>query len=114
MTIMKATPADAGCYCEGWWGQYGSAHMIMRASEFGFGDQDPQAVEVAGRKLDAMGPRGGPEISLDEEEYLAEKAGEAEDWLNANAAPDGYRFGWSNGEFYLWSDEDWEEAGENG
>jgi len=110
MTVTRATAADAGCYCEGWWGQYSAAHMIMRASEFGYGDQDPQAVEMAGRKLDEMD--GGPGISLDEAEYLSEKAGEAGDWLNANVTPDGYRFGWCDGEFFLWSDADWEEAGD--
>ncbi len=37
-------------------------------------------------------------------------ADEAEVWLNATVAPEGYSFGWSDGEFFLWSDQDWEDT----
>lgn len=32
----------------------------------------------------------------------------AEAWLNANVAPDGWAFGWHDGEFMLWPDSDWQ------
>jgi hypothetical protein len=41
---------------------------------------------------------------------LADGAEDAEQWLNDFAAPDGYSFGWHEGEFFLWSDEQWEES----
>ncbi len=34
--IVKADPSDAGCYVDGHWGQYGVAHMVERAQEFGY------------------------------------------------------------------------------
>lgn len=35
---------------------------------------------------------------------------EAMEWLDLNVAEDGYRFGWWEGNFMYWSDEEWEEA----
>lgn len=35
--IVKLTPADAGCWVDGHWGQYAVAHMVNRAEELGYG-----------------------------------------------------------------------------
>lgn len=108
MTIVKATPEDAGCYVTGWWGQYGTAHMIMRAIEFGY--DDAEVIDLASRNLAEMAPVtakifGDPVgITDDEHEVLDYAADEAELWLNDNVAPDGYVFGWVDGEFYLMVD----------
>lgn len=32
--IIKATPEDAGCYVDGHWGQYGTAHMARPPRTF--------------------------------------------------------------------------------
>jgi hypothetical protein len=113
MTIVKATPEDAGCYVNGWWGQYAGAHMIMRATEFGY--DDTEAIDLASRKLVEMAPNtaklfGDPVgITDNEHEVLDYAADEAEQWLNDNVAPDDYSFGWHDGEFYLASVDWWDE-----
>lgn len=113
--IARATPADVGCYVDGHWGQFGSAHLIERATEFGYDDQ--QAIELARRHLAMIGPGGGrndePERdALDENEHeaLIEAASDVEDWLNEHVAPEGYQFGWYEGEFFLWSNLEWSTA----
>ena len=105
--IIKATPEDAGCYVDGHWGQYATAHMIERATEFGFNDEEVE--DIAARHLASIGPSDAPGITDDEYEVLNDGADEAEEWLNANVAPEGYSFGWWEGEFYLWPNEQWEE-----
>ena len=37
-------------------------------------------------------------------------ADDAETWLNEHVAPEGYQFGWHDGEFFLWSNEEWEQT----
>lgn len=106
--IVKATPADAGCYVDGHWGQYATAHMIERATEFGF--TDAEAEDLAARKLVEMFPTNGPTLSDNEHEYLTDAADDAEAWLNEHVAPEGYSFGWYEGEFHLQSEAWWEEA----
>jgi hypothetical protein len=120
MTIKKANPEDAGCYVDGHWGQYAVAHMIQRAEEFGYGtsvhfgsgitpelEAQQEITFLAARHLDSMGPSDAPGITDDEHEMLSDASDDVEAWLNENAAPDGYSFGWWEGEFYLWSTETW-------
>ena len=102
----KATPDEAGCYVDGSWGQYGIAHMIFRAKEFGYDDEE--AIALASKHLDSMhGHNEG--LSTDEYWLLGDYTNEAEAWLNENAAPEGFYFGWLDGEFFLQSEEWWEE-----
>lgn len=108
MNITKATPEDAGCYVDGHWGQYGVAHMVKRAQEFGF-DDDAEVVGIADRHLASMSRFAEP-ISDDEHETLMWASDEVENWLNEHVAPEGYSFGWNDGEFFLWSDEEWEQT----
>jgi hypothetical protein len=119
MPIIKATPADAGCYVEGHWGQYAVAHMVQRAEEYGYASDRTASLkerahrediaDLAARKLATMGPSGAPSLTDDEHEALSDASDSVEAWLNDNVAPDGYAFGWLDGEFYLWSDEQWED-----
>lgn len=102
--IVRATPADAGCYVDGSWGQFGNAHLIYRAIEFGYDNQ--QAIDLAMRHLATIGGLGEGEF-----EALIDLADDAERWLNEHAAPQGYQFGWYDGEFFLWSELDWDEVG---
>lgn len=34
---------------------------------------------------------------------------QTEEWLNEHIAPEGYAFGWHDGEFFLWTTDEWEE-----
>jgi hypothetical protein len=105
--IVKATPADAGCYVDGQWGQYAVAHMIERATEFGFTDDALE--DIAARHLATIGPSDAPYITDDEHDVMIDGSDDAEAWLNEHAAPEGYSFGWLDGEFFLASTAWWED-----
>lgn len=105
--ITRATVADAGCWIDGHWGQYGVARMVELAQ--GHGYSDSEVTDLAARKQAAMGPSDAPGLSDDEEEHLSDAADEVENWLNENVAPEGYSFGWYDGEFFLQSTAWWEE-----
>lgn len=108
ITQKDGTVIETGCYVDGHWGHYAGAHMIMRATEFGYSDE--QAIELAQRRLNEMFPHDGPGLDDDEYEVFSDCIDDAEAWLNDHAAPEGYSFGWFDGEFYLWSNEDWEQS----
>lgn len=103
--VMSAS--DAGCYVEAWWGQYAVAHMIQRATEFGY--RDAQLQDYATRHLASMGPSDAPGITDDEHEAMSDGADDVVTWLNTYAVPEGHSWGWEDGEFFLWPDETWEE-----
>lgn len=105
--IVRATPSDAGCYVEGWWGQYAVAHMIERATEFGYTDDTLE--DYAARHLATMGPSDSPGITDNEHEVMLDASDDVESWLNEHAAPEGYSFGWQDGEFFLASSAWWED-----
>ena len=52
---------------------------------------------------------GLPSITMEELEYIFDVVDEAENWLQENVAPEGYSFGWSDGDFYLLSDSNWQD-----
>ena len=103
---MKVTASDAGCWIDGHWGQYGGARMVAIAAEYGW--EDSEAIDLAQRHLAAMQPSDAPSLSDDEYIELSGALDDAEQFLNDYVAPDGYTFGWFDGEFFLWSDEDWQ------
>lgn len=114
MEITKYTKDQAGCLIDGHWGQYGTARMIQLAHAHGY-PRESGIVSLAEAKLDNMGP-GVPEYELNEkdEEALSDAAAEVETWMNENIAPEGYQFGWNDGEFFLqedfwWDDDDYDE-----
>ena len=77
-----------GCWIEGSWGQYGVVRLQEIAEAYGW----------TGERLDA------------DAEFVNDAADEAEAYMNESVAPEGYSFGWHDGEFFLWSDADWEES----
>jgi len=90
--IERADPSEAGCWIDGHWGQYGSQRLLTIASCYGF-----QMFPI-------------DEDSLDHAEEIYLEADAAEEWLNEYIAPEGFSFGWHEGEFFLWSEESWEES----
>lgn len=104
--IIKATPADAGCYVDSHWGQYAVAHMVARATEWGW--HDAELEDIADRHLASISPSDAPGITDDEHEALSDASDSVEQWLNDHVAPEGYSFGWHDGEFFLQSDAWWE------
>lgn len=122
MQIVKAEPANAGCWIDGHWGHYAVAQLVNIAAGHGYRDPatdppfaQPDIVEIALRKLASLGRGGGvtgPEITDDEEEQLLWTADDVEIWMNDNVAPDGFSFGWYSGVFFLWSEAQWQEDGD--
>lgn len=104
---VQVTPADAGCYVDGHWGQYGTARVIEIAAELGYSDRD--ALEYARRHLASMGPSTDPGLADDEYDAMIGYADDAESWLNDHVAPAGHSFGWSDGEFFLQSADWWDQ-----
>lgn len=84
---MKASPDTAGCWVAGDWGQYATGRVIVLASCYGYA---PAAYDP------------------DDFEQVCEEADAAEAWMNEHVAPEGYSFGWYDGEFFLWADNEWE------
>jgi len=112
---FRAKPDDAGCYVDGTWGTYATAHMVHRAREFGYDQAEVTA--LADRHMDehvhgGITHEGIEPLTTDEYWELAEAGqtgGDVENWLNEHIAPEGYSFGWHDGEFFLqsaeWRDE---------
>ena len=86
---------ENGCYISGAWGQYAMGRLLSIAESFGW--QNEYGVNENNQN----------DFDL---ELLVELAGEAEIWLNENIAPKGTTFGWFDGEFYLWNNEEWSEV----
>ena len=103
---MRVTASDSGCWIDGRWGEYAGARMIWIATEYGWHDE--QVITLAQRHLATMGPNDAPSLSDDEHGQLFGALDSAEQFLNDYVAPDGYSFGWFDGEFFLWPDEDWQ------
>jgi hypothetical protein len=134
-TIRKMTADQAeqsrGCWIEGSRGWTGSGYLVEIAQGHGMPlDADDDAIVTAyltstasitlttGETLDADGITGAV---IDQ----GELTDRAQQWLNENIAPEGWAFGWCDGEFFLWpvatsdnvsatlyaySDEAWAEA----
>lgn len=100
---MQLTAADAGCWVDGHWGWRASVRVIVLAREFGF--------QVDEELEDAIKYFNNDECSSysDTPEIVYDASDEAEEWMNNNVAPQGYSFGWFDGEWFLWSYDTWED-----
>jgi hypothetical protein len=100
--IAKASPLEIGCWIDGWRGWRASARLveIARGRGMAISDEDWKAVVVY---------QSG-EGSADDAEVVSELADKAEGWLNEHVAPEGHRFGWQDGEFFLWTDDEWADG----
>lgn len=89
---------EPGCWVDGHWGRYGTGRVIELAVSLGWPDEEARAL------LDNS-PSSPPDF--DDESY--EISQDAEDYLNS-IAPEGFSFGWFDGEFFLLSDFQWEDT----
>lgn len=112
-TITKASPADAGCWIDGHWGQYGSTRLIEIARGFGWQLTDEEIAALVAYTGGAETFTQSDGTEADTADWILNQGGladAAEEWMNENVAPDGYSFGWNDGEFFLGSSEWWEEG----
>lgn len=108
--LVPWSPLDSGpvgCFIDGHWGQYAIARVVEIARDLGW--DDAEGIDIATRHLASAGPFAALDISDEEHGVLVDAADDAERWLNDHVAPKGFSFGWYDGEFFLWSDESWEE-----
>lgn len=106
MTEEQAA-AKAGCWIAGHHGRYAIGELVRIAIDYGFTvSEDEQST------LDTY--MDGGETGLgDDLAMVVEMADHAEEWLNDVVAPNGWAFGWDDGEFFLGRlPEDEDEEGE--
>jgi len=112
--------AELGCWIDGHWGQYGPDRLVSIAVMHGWdvSPDDDELVLMAQARLDDIGTGRTAFEELCEKHGLVEDhalecivslSEDAEQYLN-DQCPDGYSFGWHDGEFYLWDDDDWKET----
>lgn len=104
---MKATPDNAGCWIDGHWGHYSGARLIQIATSAGWDDTDAFAAAERYMKNEPELDEDGVDLQY---EHIWDAADEAEVWMNEHIAPEGYSFGWHDGEYFLWKDSEWEET----
>lgn len=97
---------EPGCYIESSWGIYGQAKMVLIAAELGYTGKEINAA----KKLMLEHDMPGVDARLRDSEWDLLSESNAEQWLNDTIVPEGYSFGWNDGEFFLWSTSDWEEC----
>lgn len=95
---------EPGCYVDSHWGQYAIARAVQVAVELGW--KDDEASDLAARHLAAMGPSTAPGLDGDEFERLVGAADDAEGWLNDHRVLAGHTWGWYEGDFGLYPDEE--------
>jgi len=106
MTISnpsRVTEAGAGCWVDGHWGQYASAHLVQRAIALGYRASPELAADAAAWL------QGGSDLTDEQLDSVIEADQAIFTWLDAHVAPPGYSFGWHDGEVFLWSEEVWAE-----
>lgn len=111
--LVRATPADAGCWCDGAAGIYAAVRMVTIAMNSGWVSptHDMDVALLEWWRDGAQAPAPSSLLASEDvdslPEYWTEVQNEAEEWLNEAIAPDGYSFGWWDGDFMLASDETW-------
>jgi hypothetical protein len=97
---MRVNAEAQGCWIDGHWGQYGVVRLCEIVEAHGGPSLLRYDVDVA--------MAGDVERDVDAETWAAD---DAERWLNDHVAPEGFLFGWFDGEFFLaplgwWRDDD--------
>lgn len=100
--IKRWSKADAGCIIDGVCGWMSGPRMVGIAIECGWtGDEGDDEI-IAGAYINNL-EDGQWDIWREIQE-------DVEAWLNDNVAPEGYYFGWRDGDFMLMSEETWCES----
>jgi len=106
----------SGLLERGWATKYSPVTKLNGPGPWTHGDLGiHQGEEILHHAFDYGCPRAwarGSEVRWDDEvitpdhEHYHEICDEAEEWMNENIAIDGFTFGWENGEWGLWADEE--------
>ncbi len=110
---IRETPKASGCWLEGSRGWHASATLVRIAHDYGMTlTADDVAIldSYESGLVEKVGLSTGE--TVDPTECVTgqgDLADQAEEWLNDHVAPEGYSFGWNDGEFFLQSSEWWEQ-----
>jgi hypothetical protein len=107
-TTVSKTTVETGCYVDGHWGQYGPIRQIEITDEMLSTDFMGELPKVPEEFKAENTHSSYPVIDMDRLEEILWVSNRAEEALNA-ATPDGFSWGWHDGEYFLWSQESWEE-----
>jgi hypothetical protein len=103
---LRADPADTGCWVDGVKGIYAPVAVVDIARSRGFAwphpDTDADLYEWA-----RAGQHGPGPMNEDSSVAWGELCDDAEQWLDDHIAPEGYWFGWLDGDFMLGSEAQW-------
>lgn len=107
--VLKAGPDAAGLWVDGVRGWQAPVHMVRLAIAHGY------PISEADQALFDWVREG--ELLSDTEAWTMENwqefIEEVETWFNDAVAPEGYSFGWHDGDFMLWSESSWCNAGDS-
>lgn len=104
-----------GCWIEGSRGWRGTGYLVQIAEEYGMrlSKDDREIVTSYMQSADSVTLSTGETLDATEISGAVIDQGEladrAEQWLNDKVAPKGWAFGWVDGEFFFWPDEEWQE-----
>lgn len=108
--ITRASVSDAGTWVDGSRGVYAPVIMLDLAIEHGYQVAADDQGLVAWARDGYPTDEGRPDFP----EFWDELLGEVEEWMSEHVAPDGYSFGWLDGDFILAHHVDWSTwAGES-
>lgn len=105
--VERADPVrDLGCWIAGHRGIYATSSLVRKAAEWGYplNEDDHRALDAYDAAVEEIQLGDG---MVNTDDWVVELCDWAEDWLNEHVAPEGHAFGWCDGEFFLWTDEEW-------
>jgi hypothetical protein len=109
VTLTNGSVYETGCYVAGHHGWRGVIASIRIAESEGFAiDADSEAAIVAYDDGEVEFTMSNGCIS-DTAEWVITLNDESIDYLNS-VTPDGWSWGWYDGEFFLWPITEWEEC----
>jgi hypothetical protein len=98
---MTIDAASAGCWISSDWGWRADGQLIAIAQSYGY-----PLGKLEAKMVDRW-MQGDTTVETDEVYWLSDAV---RDWMNENVAPEGYYFDWFDCEFFLWSENDWQEV----
>ena len=108
--LIRIPPEEAdscvGCWYAGHRGHYIGEAIVEEALSRGWHDEDEATIR---QMVDAY-----PDLTDDQFAIWDEVVNDAEQWLNDAVAPEGYSFGWHDGEFFFQPDYWWCDGEEGG
>jgi len=105
---VNGNECESGCWIDGHWGQYGPIRQIEITDQLLETEFMDQLCMLTAEFVPENSHSAYPKVDMDDVENIFDVSDRAEEALNA-ATPDDFSWGWHDGEYFLWSQETWEE-----